>query len=76
MDNLFGGIDLDKRPLLEALTRDTRGVYDIGREFGYKELEQGYISKCHLCTDIRKYLVGKTKEFTELKPVEFYQNLG
>jgi len=38
---------------------------------GYKRKE-GYINKCHLCLDIRKFLIENNLEFNSLKPVEFY----
>jgi hypothetical protein len=51
-------------------------LYDFGvKEFGYKELEDGYISKCHLCLDIRRYIVSLTGDYNELSPREFYFNL-
>ena len=35
-----------------------------------------YLSKCHLCLEIRKYLVGESSlNSDELKPVGFYENL-
>jgi hypothetical protein len=52
---------------------DFRGLLWFAKDFGYQEL-QGYLSKCHLCVDIRRYLVTKDK-FEELKPKEFYSHL-
>ncbi|MEM2934348.1 MAG: radical SAM protein [Methanocellales archaeon] len=69
-------VDLDKHPVLKALTTDIKRLYDLGVEFGYREKE-GYISKCHLCVDIRKHLIqhgGKFK-FKELTPRDFYLHL-
>ncbi|MHA1229841.1 MAG: hypothetical protein ACTSPQ_04280 [Candidatus Helarchaeota archaeon] len=43
--------------------------------YNYKPLDSGYISKCHLCVDIRKKIVQETSEFKELNPIEFYNNL-
>jgi hypothetical protein len=69
-------IDLDKRPILEALVTDLKKLYEFGvEEFGYKELPEGYISKCHLCVDVRKCLAKQTDEFKELRPMEFYSHL-
>jgi hypothetical protein len=51
-------------------------LYEFGvEEFGYTELSEGYISKCHLCVDIRKCLAKQTEEFEELKPRGFYSHL-
>lgn len=61
------GIDLDRRPLFKALLRDIRELYELAREdFGYQPLESDYISKCHLCLDVRKFLVEKGASFKEL----------
>ena len=70
------GIDLEERPILEALVTDIRKLYDLGVEkYDYQALEEGYISKCHLCLDIRKHIVKQTDEFKELNPREFYSQL-
>ena len=72
------GIDLDDHPIISLLIspRGIEKLYKFGvQEFGYKELKEGYISKCHLCIDVRKYIVDQTDEFKELKPREFYYNL-
>jgi MoaA/NifB/PqqE/SkfB family radical SAM enzyme len=69
-------IDLDKKPILEALVTDLKKLYEFGvEEFEYKELAEGYISKCHFCVDIRKCLAKQTDEFEELRPREFYSHL-
>jgi len=41
----------------------------------YKELSGGYVSKCHLCLDIRRHIAEQTSEFEELRPIEFYRHL-
>ncbi|MGQ9551084.1 MAG: 4Fe-4S cluster-binding domain-containing protein [Candidatus Bathycorpusculaceae bacterium] len=69
-------IDLDEKPVLGALVTDLKKLYEFGfEEFGYVELSEGYISKCHLCVDIRKHLVRQTDEIKELRPREFYHHL-
>jgi hypothetical protein len=51
-------------------------LYEFGvKEFGYIELSEGYISKCHLCVDIRKCLAKQTDKLVELRPREFYFHL-
>ncbi|MEM2924574.1 MAG: radical SAM protein [Methanocellales archaeon] len=67
-------IDLDEHPILEALATDIKKLYELGVEFGYRERE-GYISKCHLCVDIRRHLIQQTDEFKELSPRDFYFHL-
>ncbi len=70
------GVNLDDHPILKALVEDLKELYEIAVEdFGYRELKNGYISKCHLCLDIRRHIVQITDEFKELKPVEFYRHL-
>lgn len=70
---LCRGIDLDMMPVLRALLTDINALYELGLAFGYQERE-GYISKCHLCVDIRRHL-AITGEFQELRPLDFYKRL-
>ena len=72
LDEIMAGIDLDDLPVLGALTSDLKELYELGRSYGYRERGDGYISKCHLCLDIRKHLVN-CGEFKELKPKKFYE---
>lgn len=67
------GIDLDTMPVLQALLTDLKALYELGLKFGYQERE-GYVSRCHLCVDIRRHL-ARTGEFQELKPRAFYERL-
>jgi len=70
------GVDLEKHPILGALADNLGELYGLGvKEFGYKESSEGYVSKCHLCADIRKHIVHETDEFSELSPREFYHGL-
>ncbi len=74
---LLKGINLETRPILKALATDIKKLYEIGTgKFGYKENPDGYISKCHLCVDIRRHIANQTEEFKELSPKEFYNRLG
>jgi hypothetical protein len=76
MDAICEGIDLDDYPVLEALARDIEKLYDLAvSEWGYEPVLEGYISKCHLCVDIRKHIASETDEFGELQPTEFYHHL-
>jgi len=73
LNSMLKGIDLDERPILDALVTDLQKLYEIGvKEFGYKERNEGYISKCHLCVDIRRHIEQQTDEFKELRPKGFY----
>ena len=73
LDAICEGIDLDELPVLEALLTDLGDLYDLGRQFGYEERE-GYVSKCHLCLDIRRHL-ARRGGFKELGPLAFYERL-
>ncbi|UCH13070.1 MAG: 4Fe-4S cluster-binding domain-containing protein [Bacteroidales bacterium] len=69
------GIDSEEYPVLNYIISDNfEGLLSFAKERGYKESKGGYLSKCHLCVDIRKYLASK-EDFKELKPEEFYQHL-
>ncbi len=68
------GIDLDEYPILNALIMGTlNDLFDFAVDnFDYQELADGYVSKCHVCFDIRRNIALKTHKFKELKPREFY----
>ena len=69
------GIDLEEHPVLGFLiAEDIEGLLDFSQDFGYEESEEGYLSKCDLCLDLREHLVSKG-EFAELSPKEFYERL-
>jgi len=71
------GVDLTDRPILKALLSDIKELYDLAvEEFQYAKLPGGYVSKCHLCVDIRKHLSEQSTGFKELQPGEFYRHLN
>ena len=71
-DLIQTGIDVDNQPILAFLiNEDVAGLFHFARERGYPSRTDGYISRCDLCLDIRRFLV-KTGDFSELKPLEFY----
>lgn len=76
LDNLLKyGINPDEYPVLKFLiTQDFESLLHFARDLHYQEARAGYISKCHLCVDIRKYLRAEG-QFKELKPEEFYNQL-
>ncbi|MEM2122059.1 MAG: radical SAM protein [Candidatus Bathyarchaeia archaeon] len=76
IDSLRQGIELSDKPILEALSKGLGELYEFGlKEFNYEELSEGYVSKCHLCLDIRKHIAQQTGELKELEPREFYFRL-
>jgi hypothetical protein len=69
------GIDLGQRPVLKRLVEnDFEGLIHFAKGFGYEKAREGYLSKCDLCLDIRKFLVSKD-DFEELQPGQFYEQL-
>ena len=69
------GLEPSRKPILGFLAKqDFKGFFHFAKDSGYVELREGYVSKCHLCVDIRKHLSVK-EEFEELKPKEFYLHL-
>ena len=76
MDQILkDGIDSQQYPILFTIIKnDFKGLISFAKDYGYKERKNGYLSKCHLCVDIRRFLVGKN-EFKELQPKEFYTHL-
>ena len=70
--NLANSINLEEKPILKALLTDIRELFELGKKFGYSE--KSYISKCHLCVDVRRHLTINA-DFEELRPLEFYTHL-
>ncbi|MGD2144186.1 MAG: radical SAM protein [Anaerolineae bacterium] len=73
LDALCAGVHLDDLPALNALLTDLQALLDLGKEFGYQQ-KDGYVSRCHLCVDVRKHLAG-SGDFQELRPRAFYRRL-
>ena len=68
-------MNLENRPVLHYLVRnDMQRLFNLAADLGYIELSEGYVSKCHLCLDVRKYLVS-IGDYAELQPREFYEQL-
>ncbi|MEW6557871.1 MAG: radical SAM protein [Elusimicrobiota bacterium] len=70
----YENFNLDNLPLTKILVEN--GPYDLMRfakeKYGYAELPDGYVGKCHLCVDVRKHIALNTDEFRELSPKQFY----
>ncbi|MDZ7263886.1 MAG: radical SAM protein [candidate division KSB1 bacterium] len=77
LGQLFGGIPLQTRPLLDMLvTSGVAGLLKFAQDqFDFQPNPEGYIAKCHLCQDIRQHIVQRTDQFEELAPMEFYSYL-
>ncbi|NQT25420.1 radical SAM protein [candidate division KSB1 bacterium] len=77
LHTIYNGLDLTPYPILENLAQGgVEALYNwAAQEYGYIENPLGYIAKCHLCLDIRRYLVDKKTQFMELAPIGFYSEL-
>jgi len=75
-DDLGSPLSSEQYPLLVLLfQKGIKSFFDlaVGR-YGFKPAER-YLSKCHLCFDIRRYLVlDRNVEFKELQPIGHYEN--
>jgi hypothetical protein len=56
-------------------TQHFKMLYQFAQDFGYRESQEGYLSKCDLCLDIRKFLVSRA-QFEKLQPKAFYELLA
>lgn len=56
--NCFWCID-DETTREKLVLLQDKGLLEFAGDLGYKENKEGYYSKCHLCVDIRKYLLDK-----------------
>lgn len=67
------GIDISQFPILGFLFEDNmEGLYYFAKERGFDDSGNAYLSKCHLCIEIRKFLFS-IGEYKELKPEGFYK---
>lgn len=68
-------VESEVLPIVDALiNKGLKGIYGMGKRFGYKD-RVDYISKRHLCVDIRRWIFGQTDQFKELEPRAFYRYL-
>ncbi len=70
------GVDLDKLPLVKILAEEgVKGLLVWAKKlFDYRE-RKSYLSPCHLCLDIRNFLVERGEILSELSPLQYYQVL-
>ena len=73
-DNLHPEITPETHPIFCMLVEG--GPYGLMKfameRHGFRPREEGYISTCDLCIDVRRFLLG-TRQYPELKPAEFYE---
>ncbi len=75
IDDLSGEINPKKYPYLTILLNGgIKSLYKLAKsKYGFKPKTEGYISKCHLCYEIRSFLVvEKDVKSPDLQPIEFY----
>jgi hypothetical protein len=74
LDAIIRGIDLNRLPVTAALLEGLGALYELGAAWGYRERAGGYLSKCHLCLEVRRHL-ARHGDFAELRPAEMYERL-
>ena len=76
-EDLGNSLDPEKYPIICSLYHEgVKGLLKKAREEYNFVPEQYYLSKCHLCQEIRKYLVIEHNFHSiELQPAEFYKNI-
>lgn len=74
-EDLGQNISADKYPYINILRNEgINGIFKYVKSTYNFTPKDSYISKCHLCHDIRSFLVNaKNIDSPDLKPVEFYK---
>ena len=75
LDDVGKALDPSRYPVLSRLyAQGLRGLLPYAQERGYKLADDGYVSKCELCFDIRKHLISTDKKaHPDLTPESFYR---
>ena len=79
ISDLGSSLSEEKYPILNTLyNRGINGFYQYAiKYYNYKPSEEKFLNKCHLCFDIRKYLVReKNIQSIELAPYEYYYQVN
>jgi len=77
MNDLGNQLNEDEYPIITMLyNHGVKALLDTATaKFGFNPVKE-YFNKCHLCFDIRKYMVKeKAVSSKELQPVEYYDNV-
>jgi organic radical activating enzyme len=75
IDDIGNTIDPKKYPYLTILYAEgVSSLYKLAvGQYGFKAKVDGYMSKCHLCYEVRKFLVvQKGIDSPDLQPLDFY----
>jgi hypothetical protein len=74
-DDLGDELSSEQYPLLHTLFfRGITGLFDLISDKHDFKPSRRYLSKCHLCLDLRRHLIfDRGAEYSELRPVGFYK---
>jgi len=77
LQSLMYYLDLSALPIVSMLVESgPYGLYKFAvKEYGYVPIKAGYIGKCHLCVDVRRWIQSRTGKYKELAPAQFYKEL-
>jgi len=75
LEDMWKELDPASYPVLSRLfARGLRGLLPYAQELGYRLDPEGYVSKCELCFETRKYLIRHDKQgHPDLTPASFYE---
>lgn len=75
IEDVDSELDPTQYPVMSKLmSGGITALLEYSQELGYRPNPDGYVSKCELCFDIRKYLIGyDRKSYPDLTPESFYQ---
>jgi len=68
-------LDLVKYPVMSRLFNGgVKSLLEYAQELGFQSESDGYVSKCELCFDIRKFLITQDRQaYPDLTPESFYK---
>lgn len=71
LGDMYNNFNIEKYPFISKISKNFKHLLDFAHSYGFKS-NKLYASKCHLCIDIRNFLISKD-DFLELKPEYFYK---
>ncbi|ACK42205.1 MULTISPECIES: radical SAM protein [Dictyoglomus] len=76
LEEFYENFDLEKLPFVKILVEEgPYGLMKYAEKFGFKKSQEGYVGKCHLCVDVRRYINEIFPFSQELNPKNFYKYL-
>ncbi len=71
LGEILESYDYSRHPIIKVLAEEgPTGLLPIAEEAGYEPL-RGYLNRCHLCYEVRRFLYPRYPEY--LKPVAIYE---